>query len=216
MRPTRDEYLMELAILASKRTTCIRKGVGCVLAGARGRILAVAYNGVSAGMPHCNEPEDVPVYHDDPRVTYGHRMFPGHVTKKLFFEFRGKQTLSHWPTMEQARYESKRGNKQCTGFDVAFPRACPGHDLPPGQDRCEAVHAEQNAIIQCADTDRIHTAYVTLAPCRPCMKLLLNTGCQEIVYMAEHPGSEEVKAVWESTGRTWRCFDYPLEGRAWP
>jgi dCMP deaminase len=179
MRPTRDEYLMELAILASKRTTCIRKGVGCVLADGRGRILAVAYNGVSAGMPHCNQPTG--------------------------FEFVYANGID----------PAKPRTGQSTGTADVFGDACPGHDLPPGQDRCEAVHAEQNAIIQCADTDRIHTAYVTTAPCRPCMKLLLNTGCREIVYMEDHPGSDEVKAVWESTGRAWRHFDYPLEGRAW-
>jgi len=41
---------------------------------------------------------------------------------------------------------------------------CQGYDLPPGQDACEAVHAEQNAVLQCHDADKIDTAYVTLSP----------------------------------------------------
>lgn len=83
---------------------------------------------------------------------------------------------------------------------------CYGTDLPPGQDSCEAVHAEQNAILQCREPDAIHTAYVTLSPCKPCLKLLLNTGCRRIVVLQEH---EDVwpKMHWESLGREWEVLE---------
>jgi deoxycytidylate deaminase len=92
-------------------------------------------------------------------------------------------------------------------FDVkevpVFGHACQGHNLPPGQDSCEAVHAEQNALVQCSDPDRVATAYVTLSPCKACAKLLLGTGCRRIVFAEEHvdPFSRE---LWEKAGRTWQ------------
>lgn len=195
MRPTLDTYLMELAVVASTRTTCIRAGVGCVLADERGRILAIAYNGVASGMPHCNEEAKKPVYHDDKRVLWRESDDTLH--------FNGKSVK----VMRHLFADGTSGNKQCVGFDTVYPHACQGHDLPPGQDKCEAVHAEQNAILQCASPDRIATAYVTKAPCRPCMKLLLNTGCKRIVYLDDHPGSDEVGEVWKSTGRSWEKWN---------
>ncbi len=61
---------------------------------------------------------------------------------------------------------------------------CKGGTHPSGEglDECQAIHAEQNALLQCRDVYDIHTAYVTTAPCVTCTKLLLNTSCQRIVY----------------------------------
>jgi dCMP deaminase len=64
--------------------------------------------------------------------------------------------------------------------------ACAGYSLPSGQDACEAVHAEQNAILQCGRPDDIHGAYVTLSPCRACAKLLINTACRRLVFGELH------------------------------
>ncbi|MDI6916790.1 MAG: dCMP deaminase family protein [Thermoplasmatales archaeon] len=54
MRPTPDEYFMEMAHLASKRATCIRHNVGCVVVKEK-RILATGYNGAPKGLKHCEE-----------------------------------------------------------------------------------------------------------------------------------------------------------------
>ncbi len=53
-RPTWDEYFMEMADLARKRTTCIRRGVGAVIV-KDNRVLATGYNGVPKGLKHCSE-----------------------------------------------------------------------------------------------------------------------------------------------------------------
>ena len=92
-----------------------------------------------------------------------------------------------------------------------LPHACKGWDQPPGQDRCEAVHAEQNALVQCADPDKIWTACVTLSPCLPCAKLLLNTTCGRIVYQVQHPAvtSAEAEALWRKAGREWLWLPVP-------
>lgn len=150
MRPSRDQWAMQLALLTAQRTTCLRRGVGCVLLNSRGHVLATGYNGVAAGLPHCNEVD--PTYH----LNGGYR-------------------------------------HACAGA-----RALSGINL----DACQAIHAEQNALLQCQDVYRIHTAYVTTSPCITCVKLLLNTSCERIVFVEEYPHSA-AKELWEGAGRLW-------------
>ena len=53
-RPSWDEYFMTLANQVATRTTCLRRGVGCVLVRDK-RILATGYNGAPSGLRHCGE-----------------------------------------------------------------------------------------------------------------------------------------------------------------
>ena len=52
MRPTLDEYFMEIAKVVAKRSTCLRQKVGAVIVKDK-RILATGYNGAPSGLPHC-------------------------------------------------------------------------------------------------------------------------------------------------------------------
>ena len=54
MRPSVDEYFMNMARVVSTRSTCFRRSVGCVLVDQYNRPLATGYNGVASGLPHCN------------------------------------------------------------------------------------------------------------------------------------------------------------------
>src|SRR3990172_9570072 len=87
------------------------------------------------------------------------------------------------------------GLPNCNDVDeqstVIHPHACSGATAPSGTnlDGCQAIHAEQNALLQCRNMYAIHTAYVTASPCMTCIKLLLNTSCQRIVYVEEYPHS---------------------------
>lgn len=151
MRPTRDQWGIEMARLTSMRTTCCRRAVGAVLVNERGHVLSTGYNGVASGQLHCN-------MHD-----------PYHET--------------------------------------GFPHACTGIHAPSGQslDACQAIHAEQNALLQCKDVYAIETAYVTASPCMTCTKLLLNTSCKRVVFLEEYP-HPEARALWESAGRSWEKY----------
>jgi dCMP deaminase len=51
-RPNWDDYFMDIAELVSKRSTCLRRGVGAVLVKDR-RVLATGYNGSPSGLRHC-------------------------------------------------------------------------------------------------------------------------------------------------------------------
>lgn len=54
MRPTWDEYFMELAAVVSRRSTCLRRSVGAIMVRGK-RILTTGYNGAPAGLAHCLE-----------------------------------------------------------------------------------------------------------------------------------------------------------------
>ena len=53
-RPDWDSYFMEMAQVASKRSTCMRRSVGAVTVKDK-RLLATGYNGTPRGMAHCEE-----------------------------------------------------------------------------------------------------------------------------------------------------------------
>jgi len=100
------------------------------------------------------------------------------------------------------------GQPHCNQHDMfdplGYPHACPGARSASGTnlDGCEAIHAEQNALLQCRDVYTIDTCYVTASPCITCTKLLLNTSCRRIVYSEEYPHTA-ARSLWETAGRLW-------------
>ncbi|WP_028973347.1 deoxycytidylate deaminase [Spirochaeta cellobiosiphila] len=54
VRPSWDEYFMEVCEAISKRATCDRGRSGCVIAKDR-QLLVTGYVGSPAGLPHCDE-----------------------------------------------------------------------------------------------------------------------------------------------------------------
>lgn len=78
-------------------------------------------------------------------------------------------------------------------------------ESPSGVDlnKCNSVHAEQNALIQCPDVDKVFSAYVSTSPCISCLKLFMNSGCQNI-YFREEYDQPESKLLWlKVPGHTW-------------
>jgi dCMP deaminase len=70
VRPTWDEYFMELANAAAKRATCDRGRSGCVIVRDR-QVLVTGYVGSPRGLPHCDEVGHLfkKVVHEDGTVT---------------------------------------------------------------------------------------------------------------------------------------------------
>jgi len=104
---------------------------------------------------------------------------------------------------------SKPTTGQSTGKVLIYGNACPGSKSPSGTnlDGCYAIHAEQNALLQCSNVYEVHTCYVTTSPCITCTKLLMNTGCKEIIYLDEYSQSQsQSKDLWVSAGREWRHY----------
>jgi dCMP deaminase len=51
-RPSWETYFMDIAVLVSKRSTCIRRAVGAAIVKEK-RILTTGYNGAPSGIAHC-------------------------------------------------------------------------------------------------------------------------------------------------------------------
>lgn len=98
-------------------------------------------------------------------------------------------------------------NGVASGMTHCIEKRCPGADAASGTglEMCEAIHAEQNALLQCNDVHEIYAAYVTTSPCVTCTKLLLNTGCRKIVFLQEYP-QPMAKQLWTRSHREWIQF----------
>jgi dCMP deaminase len=101
-------------------------------------------------------------------------------------------------------------NGRPSGFSECLDFPCEGADAPSGTElhKCEAVHAEANALLQCHDVQDIVAAFVTASPCIECTKLLLNTGCKLIVFAEEYPHSASEDMWGSSPNRIWRQSAY--------
>jgi len=60
MRPSNDQYFLDIALAVSKRATCGRRQVGCVLTDINHRIISTAYNSVASQYPHCPDESPCP------------------------------------------------------------------------------------------------------------------------------------------------------------
>lgn len=54
LRPSWDQYFMQLADLAAHRCNCMKRRVGCVIVREK-RVISTGYNGTPRGMTNCNE-----------------------------------------------------------------------------------------------------------------------------------------------------------------
>lgn len=88
--------------------------------------------------------------------------------------------------------------------DHTYRHACSGANSSSGTnlDGCEAIHAEQNAVAYLVDPDRVFFCCCTTSPCITCVKILLNTECQEIHFYEAYP-HVAARELWERAGRRW-------------
>ena len=95
------------------------------------------------------------------------------------------------------------GQKHCIDQPCKGAMAKSGSDL----ELCEAIHAEQNALLQCKNVYEINKVYCTVSPCIHCIKLLLNTSAKSIIFSEEYI-NQEGKSLWMKTnGLNWTFID---------
>jgi len=92
-----------------------------------------------------------------------------------------------------------RGSKHCTGSKCYREQ----NNIPSGEreERCWAVHAEQNILAQCARFGiNIEgcALYCTTKPCVTCLKMLINSGVDKVVYYYDYPSTSFYDEVAES------------------
>ncbi|MFX0205965.1 MAG: cytidine/deoxycytidylate deaminase family protein [Candidatus Hodarchaeota archaeon] len=74
---------------------------------------------------------------------------------------------------------------------------------------CTAVHAEANALLQCAYhgvSSKGSTLYVTGAPCPLCSRMLVNAGVKRVVYKENEYGDEGLKILKQASIE---CIPFP-------
>lgn len=105
------------------------------------------------------------------------------------------------------------------GVPSGFSHCVEGHPCPGAQaasgtdlDRCLATHAEVNLLAQCADVWAIDTVYLTCSPCFSCVKALVTSGCQRLVFAQEYP-HPRARDIWETAGRAWVHLDVLIDKR---
>ena len=54
LRPSWDQYFMQLASLAAQRSNCMKRRVGCVLVRDK-RVISTGYNGTPRNLTNCND-----------------------------------------------------------------------------------------------------------------------------------------------------------------
>lgn len=101
---------------------------------------------------------------------------------------------------------------QASRMVTVFPNACNGgKPFAHGADLCEAVHAEQNALLQCKDPDAVRSVYVTAQPCMRCAKMLLNTGARRLLFAEAYPQEPQALQLWARAGREYHML---IQGKA--
>jgi len=102
-------------------------------------------------------------------------------------------------------------NGVATGLPHCIDSNCSGSTSPSGKslELCEAIHAEQNALMQCKDIFDIDAVFVTTAPCAHCIKMLMNTSAKDIYYIDDYPHSEAAKKLWlaSDSNRNWYKYE---------
>ena len=89
-------------------------------------------------------------------------------------------------------------NGVASGQEHCIDNPCGGAKFKSGEglDVCQAIHAEQNALLQCRDVYDIETIYCTVSPCIHCVKLLLNTSVKNIIFGEKYIDCEVLGDYW--------------------
>ena len=79
-----------------------------------------------------------------------------------------------------------------------YIKKCPHEPIIENNHNIATIHAEQNAIIDCAKRGvscKRACAYITHYPCFNCMKFLCSAGIKKIYYIHDYNNNENVKKL---------------------
>ena len=107
---------------------------------------------------------------------------------------RDKRILATGYNGASSGIETCRDRKVCIRQEMKIPSGT-RHEI------CYAVHAEQNAIAQCAKMGigiEGATLYCTHQPCIICTKIIINAGISRVVYKHGYPDDFSLKLLTEA------------------
>jgi len=213
------EALMTAAYVESKRSSCLKRKVGAVIASPKGDIITAGHNDVPETADDCI---------DDPRYGRCARDFVQEkFGQKIEFCPNCGEQINIQVKCKECSEEIKKFCKRCPKCNstVEIEYICPKCEKNvfqfylPGSgmdgtgkllDICRALHAEENAILNLSklgiNLPHIHkngsnlpescVLYSTTFPCNLCANKIVTVGIKKVVY-AEPYTMEEAKKVFE-------------------
>jgi deoxycytidylate deaminase len=206
-KPNDDEIMMNLAYTMSMKSNCLSRQVGAVIVGKEGYIVGAGWNDVGEGKISCGLREIKDLRIGWYKNRYG--ILGGNVDELIEHLVEGYKDGEIIEDEEISRFcfcfkdqysESSLKNK----MDKLVEK---GHIKPDCEasirekldvkrlEYCEALHAEENAIIQSSKIGGVGLIggkiYTTAAPCELCAKKIQQVGISEIVYTEPYPGISE-------------------------
>ena len=90
-------------------------------------------------------------------------------------------------------------NGVAKGFEHCIDQPCEGANYPSGEglDKCEAIHAELNAFLQCRSDDSL-TMYTTTTPCVVCARIICNSNVKRVVSISQY--SHDILSMFVTAG----------------
>lgn len=176
MRPTWDQYFLNIASLAATRSPCLRRQVGAVIEKDH-QVLAVGYNGPPAGFAHCVEKEE-------PCEICGSLDVDSNSTNALY------RSMCRYCNGTGIKHHVRNGpyhQVRATKIPICIRKQL---NIPSGQryELCRASHAEFAAICQAAKKGiAIDGAnlYCTCFPCIICAKAIISAGIKKVFYTGD-------------------------------
>ena len=216
--PTVDQALMTAAFVQSKRSRCLKRKVGAIIATVYGDIVASGYNDVPEGSLPCWEhPVDKWCHRDVVQERAGRRIkHCPHCGAAVII----RTACTH------CKQPIASFTKRCTNCskDPEVRYACPACGTPVFQrylagasieagkmlDICRSLHAEENAILRLSRTgipvpDRARM-FVTAFPCNLCANKIAMLGIKEVVY-SEPYVTKEARDILEKGGVNLKPFE---------
>ena len=85
-------------------------------------------------------------------------------------------------------------------FPHCIDQPCEGANYPSGEglDKCEAIHAELNALIQLRSDDTSLSMYTTTTPCVACAKVICNSNVKRVVSISQY--SQDTLSMFAQAG----------------
>jgi dCMP deaminase len=169
LRPSLDKVFMDIAVVFSDRSTCLRIKTGCVIV-RDGRIISTGYNGSAPGAPHCC---------DIWRLWY-EKHFNLH--RKLKKNSKDDVKVADTAVVKCFNKTPEAGFRDFIKTDY-FYKEHGKHSI------LYEIHAEMNAILYAAkmgvklDDTVMYTVY---SPCNTCAKSIKMAGISRVYYKQKY------------------------------
>jgi deoxycytidylate deaminase len=206
-KPKDNEIMMNLAYTTAMKSNCISRQVGAVIEGRDGYVIGVGWNDVGEGQVSCGlreikdlesgaYDEYIRVFldkdeHDDisdkDRQNVVDMLMRDYINKKIETD-----DIKRFCFCFKDEFSIKKLNDKAKGVDAE----CADKIEKIGIKRleyCQALHAEENAIIQGAKIGGMGLQgakiYTTAFPCELCAKKIQQVGIDRVVYTEPYPGN---------------------------